>query len=89
MVENPLRIPPQHIDSELALLGAIMIRPEAIHEIVDTISSDAFYSEKHRIIFRAMMALFGKSEPIDLLSLSSKLKDGGELERIGGSSYLS
>lgn len=83
------RIPPQDTPAERALLGALMIRPEAVHESIDVISANAFYSEKHRVIFKAMMGLFSKSEPIDLLSVSSKLKDEGSLERVGGTAYLS
>lgn len=86
---DPMRIPPQHMDSERALLGAVMIRPESMYDIIDVVSQEAFYAEKHRIIFRAMLALFGKNEPIDLLSVSSKLKDESNLEKIGGTSYLS
>ncbi len=83
-----LRIPPQNIDSEKALLGSIMMRPEGMHEIIDIISQDSFYVEKHRMIYDSMLELFSKSEPIDLLSLSSRLKEKGKLEAIGGSSYL-
>ncbi len=83
-----LRIPPQSLDAEMALLGSIMLRPEVINEIIDFINQDSFYSEKHRMIFRAMLELFGKSTPIDLLSLSSFLRDKGILEQIGGAGYL-
>lgn len=85
---NNLRVPPQNIDSEKALLGSIMLKPEALHEINDIISYDSFYAEKHRLIFTGMMELFQNSEPIDLLSLSTKLKESKVLDRIGGSSYL-
>src|SRR5262249_33580395 len=83
-----LRLPPQTQESEQAFLGAIMIRPEAMIESVDAISPDAFYSEKHRIIYRAAVSLFNKSEPIDVESLRAKLADLGELEKIGGVAYL-
>ncbi len=83
-----MRLPPQNIESEKALLGSIMLRPEALPEIMDILRSEAFYSEKHRIIFLAMMELYEKRDPIDLLTLSSKLKEKSELDRIGGMSYL-
>ena len=83
-----LRIPPQSIESEKALLGAIMIKPEALHDVGDVISPDSFYAEKHRIIFNAMLELHTNSEPIDLLSLSTKLKEAKRLDQVGGSSYL-
>ena len=82
------RIPPHNIDSERALLGSTMLRPEAIHEIMDTLRPEAFYSEKHRIIFQSMSELFQKNEPIDLLTLSARLTEKGQLDQIGGSNYL-
>jgi replicative DNA helicase len=89
MSKSPqLRIPPQSLDSEKALLGSIMLRPEVMHEIIDTVSEDSFYAEKHKIIFRGMFALFSKSEPIDLVSLSGKLTETNVIERTGGMSYL-
>src|ERR1700722_17628956 len=83
-----LRVPPQSIEAEMALLGSIMLRPEVINEIVDFIGTESFYSEKHRLIFKAMLELFNKSTAIDLLSLSSHLRDKSALDHIGGASYL-
>jgi len=84
-----IRIPPQSLEAEQALLGSIMLRPEAIHDITDVVNEESFYSEKHRTIWRSMLELVSKAEPIDLLSLSSKLKDKNSLDHVGGSSYLS
>ena len=72
----------------MAILGSVMLRPEVINDTVDFISPESFYSERHRIIFKAMLELFAKSSPIDLLSLSSWLRDQNNLERVGGASYL-
>jgi replicative DNA helicase len=83
-----LRIPPQNLDAEMALLGSIMLRPEGLHDIVDFIKPDSFYSEKHRIIFETMLELFNKRSPIDLLSISNRLKEKGWLDQIGGNTYL-
>lgn len=83
-----LRLPPQSLESEKAFLGALMIRPEAMLESADVISPDAFYAEKHRLIYRACLALFNKSEPIDVESVRAKLADQSELEQIGGVAYL-
>ncbi|HVY72900.1 MAG TPA: replicative DNA helicase [Candidatus Paceibacterota bacterium] len=83
-----LRLPPQSIESEKALLGALMIRPEGMLEAVDILSVDAFYSEKHRIIYRAMMSLYSKNEPIDVETVRARLSDEGMLENIGGAPYL-
>ena len=83
-----VRIPPQNIESEKALLGSIMLRPDSINDILDIITADSFYSEKHRLIFRTMMELSGKGDPIDLLTVSTKLKENKALEQAGGMSYL-
>lgn len=83
-----VKIPPQNLESEMALLGAVMIRPENIHEIIDVISTDSFYADKHKIIYKAMLELLSKNSPIDLLSLSAKLDERKQLESIGGRSYL-
>jgi replicative DNA helicase len=65
-----------------------MLRSESIEEIMDIIRPESFYSEKHRLIFRAMTDLFSKNEPIDLLTLSSRLKERELLDQTGGMSYL-
>ena len=83
-----IRIPPQNIDSERALIGSIMLRPEALPEIMDMIRQEAFYVEKHKTIFSAMAELYNRREPIDLLTISSFLKERNELDRVGGMSYL-
>ncbi|MFA6523983.1 MAG: replicative DNA helicase [Candidatus Paceibacterota bacterium] len=86
--KNEIRIPPQSIDSEKAVLGSIMLRKDAMHEIEDVVSPDSFYAEKHKIIFQAMLDLSSKNEPIDMLSLSTKLSEQKVLESIGGNQYL-
>ncbi len=83
-----LRIPPQSLDAEMALLGSIMLRPDSLYDINDVVSSDSFYSEKHRVIFETMLELFNKRSPIDLLSVSNKLKEKGWLDQVGGNTYL-
>lgn len=85
---DPLRTPPQSLESEQALLGALMIRQEGMSEVVDILSPEAFYAEKHRIIYRAMLSLVQKSEPIDVESVRAKLADQTELEQVGGVAYL-
>lgn len=84
-----LRVPPQSMDSEKAILGSIMLRPGAIHEINDLITPDTFYASKHKEIYKIMLELSGKGEPIDIISVSHKLKERGLAESIGGSNYLS
>ena len=84
-----LRVPPQNVDGERALLGSLMLKPEAMQDVVDLVTANSFYVEKHRHIFQAMFDLFQKAEPIDLLSVSSRLKNQNKLEQAGGASYLS
>ncbi len=85
---NNLRVPPQDNDAEQALLGSVMINPKNLVDILDFLKPEDFYSMKHQRVFRAMVTLHEKSEPVDLVSLSSKLKEENLLETIGGSSYL-
>jgi replicative DNA helicase len=82
------RIPPQSIEAEKALLGAIMLKPECMYDISDVVSADSFYVDKHRLIYKSMRDLFAKSEPIDVLSVSARLKANKDIERVGGASYL-
>src|SRR6185369_8695179 len=86
--QNKVRIPPQSIESEQAVLGSIMLRKDAMHEVEDMVNPDSFYVEKHKKIFQAMLDLSMKNEPIDMLSLSTKLKEQKLLESIGGNQYL-
>lgn len=83
------RVPPQDLDIERALLGAIMLNADAMYEVIDILHPNSFYAGKHRTIFDAMMSLHQKGEPVDLVSLSGKLKEKKQLEQIGGSAYLS
>ncbi|MFZ2150270.1 MAG: replicative DNA helicase [Minisyncoccia bacterium] len=85
---NALRIPPQSIPSEQAVLGSLMLRKDAVQEVEDMVSPDSFYVEKHKMIFRAMLDLASKNEPIDMLSLSTKLTEQKLLEAVGGNQYL-
>lgn len=86
--KSSIRIPPQSLEAEMALLGSIMLRPEAMYEIVDIANPAVFYADRHRIIFETMQELFSKSTPIDLLSLSSRLKEKALLEQIGGNVFI-
>lgn len=82
------RVPPQNIEAEQALLGCILIDKESIIKIGDILRPEDFYKEAHRLIYQTMIELFEKREPIDILSLANRLEEKGELEKIGGRSYL-
>lgn len=89
MAENSsLKLPPQNIEAEIAVLGALMIDENAIVKIADFLSADDFYRSAHRIIFSAMTRLYEKQEPIDMLSVSNVLKERNQLEKVGGANYL-
>lgn len=87
-IPSGIRIPPQNLESERAFLGSLMLRPEAMYDVMDFIRIEVFYADKHRLIFESIFDLFGKHEPVDMLSLSTRLKELGLLDRIGGSAYL-
>ncbi len=83
-----LKIPPQNIEAEKALLGSVMIRGEVMHDTVDTIGEQSFYSNQHKAIWGILFELHSKSIPIDLLSVSARLKEKGLLDQAGGLTYL-
>ncbi|MFA5754882.1 MAG: replicative DNA helicase [Candidatus Paceibacterota bacterium] len=83
-----LKIPPQDIEAEKSLLGSLMIDKEAITKVADTLHADDFYKRNHQYIYEVVENLFTSGEPIDLISVASKLKERNQLENIGGTTYL-
>jgi len=84
-----LRVPPQDLETEKALLGSILLVPDAFYEINTIVEKNDFYSEKHKIIFETILDLINHKDPVDLLTLSTKLREQKLLEQIGGTDYLS
>ena len=82
------KIPPQAIELEEAVLGAMMIDKKGIDDVIDILSADAFYDSKHQEIYAAIFELFQNSEPIDLLTVSNLLKKNGKLDFVGGDFFL-
>jgi replicative DNA helicase len=82
------KIPPQNVEAEASLLGAILIDSDAIVKIADTIDADDFYDERHRRIYEAIVHLYEKHSPIDVLTLSDQLRGVGFLDIVGGPAYL-
>ena len=82
------RIPPQAIELEEAVLGALLIDRDALSKVIDILSSESFYVDGHKKIFEVITQLFGDSDPIDILTVSQRLKKEGELNNIGGESKL-
>lgn len=87
-LEDPNYSPPAAIEAEQAVLGSILIDQEAIDTAAELLRGDEFFLEKHRIIFHAMLDLLDSGAPVDLVSLTGRLKDDGSLEDVGGVPYL-
>ncbi|MFA5848232.1 MAG: replicative DNA helicase [Thermodesulfovibrionales bacterium] len=83
------KLPPQNIEAEQSILGAIMIENDALPKVIEIISREDFYKESHRKIYDAMIELFDKSEPIDLITIAEELKKRNEIDAVGGEAYLS
>ena len=83
------KIPPQAVDLEQAVLGAMMLEKNAVTDTIDILMPSSFYDPKHQFIYNAIRELFGSSVPIDLLTVINKLKQNGELEASGGAVYIS
>jgi len=85
---DPNRLPPQDIEAEQSVLGSLLIDKDAIIKIADIVTSRDFYRKVHEMIFKAIVELYQKNEPIDLLTVSSRLKEKKQFKEIGGMSYL-
>jgi replicative DNA helicase len=85
---KPGRLPPQNTDAEASLLGSILLDSDALVRVADKITSNDFYENRHGVIYETMLELYESRKPIDVLTLSSLLKDKNRLEQSGGSSYL-
>ena len=82
------KIPPQNLEAEQSLLGSLLIDKDAAIKIADLVRPEDFYRQAHADIYEAILDLFAKREPIDLLSLTNRLNDKGQLEAVGGRAYL-
>ena len=82
------KLPPQAVDLEQAVLGAMMIDKKGVDDVIDILSPDTFYKPEHQIIFEAIHNLFKDSQPIDLLMVSSRLIKEGNLKLAGGDAYI-
>lgn len=81
-------MPPQSVDAEMSVLGSLMLDQEAIYRVADMLSVRDFYKPAHQTIYEAMIDLFQRREPIDIMTVSTRLREKNVLEDIGGSSYL-
>jgi len=88
LVELPGRIPPQNLEAERAVLGAVLLEPAILPRAIELLTPDEFYKDGHRKIYGAMLRLFERSEAADLLTVSEELRRAGELEEVGGQAAL-
>lgn len=82
------KLPPQNLEAEASLLGCLMIDKDAIFKIADTLRPEDFYKDSHGLIYETMLELYARHEPIDILTLTSKLEEKNKLAAIGGRTYL-
>ena len=82
------KLPPQNLEAEKSVLGAVLIDEEAMFKVADTLQAERFYDRKHQIIYEAMLYLYSHQQPIDVLTLSNKLKADKRLKDAGGIPYL-
>ena len=82
------KLPPQALDLEEAVIGAMLIDKKGVDEVIDLLQPDAFYKTAHQNIFESILNLFQNSQPVDLLTVSADLKKNGKLESVGGDYYL-
>jgi replicative DNA helicase len=82
------RVPPQNIEAEQSVLGAILLDNDAINQAIEILTADDFYRESHREIFRAMVGLSERNQPVDAITLTDALRTAGVLEAVGGTGYI-
>ncbi len=87
-IDEIARIPPQSLEAEMSFLGSVLIDKDAMIKVADMARSEDFYKDAHVKIFETIQELYSKNEPIDLLTLSTRLEEKNQLESIGGRSYL-
>ncbi len=85
---SPNMLPPQNVEAEQAVLGTILLQDKSLLKVVEIITPDDFYRDAHKTIFRAMLTLFEKHEPHDLITVTSLLNDQNKLDQVGGAAYL-
>ncbi len=83
------KLPPQALELEEAVLGAMLLEKEAVNEAIDVLNPDVFYKDAHCRIFEAIKEIFERSEPIDILTVTNELRSMGKLEFVGGAYFIS
>src|SRR3990167_7896209 len=82
------KIPPQNLEAEISVLGAMLFEPEVIALAIEILHESYFYLDSHRKIFNCIVSLFDKNQPSDLVTVTEELRKRKQLEDVGGASYL-
>ena len=82
------KLPPQALDLEEAVLGALMLEKDAVSQVIEILKPESFYKESHQAVYSAILELFNNSEPVDLLTVTNQLRKDGKLELAGGAYYI-
>ena len=82
------KIPPHDIEAEQAILGCMLTDKDSVISAIEVLKEDAFYREDNRAIYAAILSLYAKSEPIDIITVKAELVESGRFERVGGLEYL-
>ncbi len=82
------RMPPQSIEAEEAVIGALLVNPNALTRVVETLKAENFYKPAHRELYAGILELFNKNEPIDIVTVSEHLRDKDKLDKAGGRAYI-
>jgi len=85
---EPARVPPHNIEAEQSVIGGILLDNEVLPNVLEILRGGEFYRAAHRTIFAAVMELFERNEPCDLVTLTDLLRSHKKLEEVGGASYL-
>lgn len=88
MAQAPLKVPPQNLEAEQAILGGILVNNDAMNQVMDILTEEDFYREAHGNLFAAMSSLYNNSEPVDLITLTHQLNSRNLLDKTGGTEYL-
>ncbi len=86
--QSDLRVPPHNLEAEQSVLGSLMLEKDAIIKIADLLKVGDFYKDIHNIIYETMLELYEQRDPLDVLSISNKLDEKKQLEKVGGSAYI-
>lgn len=87
--DKAMKVPPQNVEAERSVIGGMLIESDAVNKVLEFLRAEDFYREQHRIIYSAIISLYQKNEPADLVTVTNELRGAGQLDAAGGAAYLS